>query len=72
MNWPKIPLVKESEAIKQIKEASSNDINKQDLETVYLRMNGLENMIREQSIVMQQLHQDFKALSLSIANNVSV
>ncbi|CAG9768722.1 unnamed protein product [Ceutorhynchus assimilis] len=58
VNWSKMP-------------KENNDINKQDLETVYLRMNSLETAIKEQSILMQQLHEDMKQLNKSaVANSV--
>lgn len=72
VNWPKIPLVKDTEIIKQINEATNNDINKQDLETVYIRINTLENMIREQKVLMQQLHQDMKSLNQTVVKSAKV
>lgn len=72
LNWSKISsIVKDNETIKQIQEAAMNDINKQDLETVYLRMNGLETMVKEQSLMLGQLHEDLKRLVNQSQGNVS-
>lgn len=73
LNWSKISsIVKDNETIKQIQEAAiRNDINKQDLETVYLRMNGLETMVKEQSLMLGQLHEDLKRLVTQTQGNVS-
>lgn len=73
LNWSKISsIVKDNETIKQIQEAAiRNDINKQDLETVYLRMNGLENMVKEQSLMLGELHEDLKRLVNQSQANVS-
>lgn len=67
LNWPKLSLVKESSPIKQLQDGSS--LNKQDLETVYLRINGMEASLKEQSILMAQLHEDVKSLNQSIVSN---
>ncbi|XP_066256745.1 enhancer of mRNA-decapping protein 4 homolog [Euwallacea similis] len=75
LNWPKISLVKESETAKQIQEVNDiNDLNKQDLETVYLRMNGLENLVREQSVMLGRLHEDLKILAVQhqVTKNVEL
>lgn len=73
LNWSKISsIVKDNETIKQIQEAAiRNDINKQDLETVYLRMNGLETMVKEQSLMLGELHEDLKRLVNQSQGNVS-
>ncbi|XP_050294918.1 enhancer of mRNA-decapping protein 4 isoform X2 [Anthonomus grandis grandis] len=73
VTWPKIPIMKESDVIKQMQVENSNEINKQDLETVYLRINSLETLVKEQSGVMQLLLRDMKAVlqNLEMATNRS-
>ncbi|XP_030765683.1 enhancer of mRNA-decapping protein 4 isoform X2 [Sitophilus oryzae] len=64
LSWPKIPLVKQNDAIKQV--TGTNELNHQDLETVYMRINSLELMLTEQKVLLQQLHQDIKATNQKI------
>ncbi|KAF7268427.1 hypothetical protein GWI33_018437 [Rhynchophorus ferrugineus] len=64
MNWSKIPIVKNSDVMKKM--SDTNELSNQDLETVYIRINTLENMIREQNAIMQQLHQDMKSLNQKV------
>ncbi|KAL1513336.1 hypothetical protein ABEB36_002757 [Hypothenemus hampei] len=68
INWP---TVKDSDAIKQIQESVSSDINKQHLETIYLRMNSLETTIKDQSLMLEQLHKDLKQLNNSVTKNAN-
>ncbi|KAH1001419.1 hypothetical protein HUJ04_005443 [Dendroctonus ponderosae] len=67
LNWPKISLVKESNPIKQLQDGGN--LNKQELETVYLRMNGMEASLKEQSILMAQLFEHMKSLNQSVVSN---
>ncbi|XP_060517903.1 enhancer of mRNA-decapping protein 4 isoform X3 [Cylas formicarius] len=63
VNWPKIPVVNEDVVNK------SSDMNSQDMETVYFKISALEGVIREQSLLIQQLHQDMKVVTQSATRN---
>lgn len=63
MLWPKIPLVKENEVIKDetlLKELrlSSGVEDNSKLQILTYRITALENLVREQNLLLQKLHQE--------------
>lgn len=63
MLWPKIPVVKENEIIKdetlrKEQRLSAGDDEKSNLQALSYKLSTLENLVREQNILLQKLHQD--------------
>lgn len=63
MLWPKIPVVKEEEIIKdetlrkELRLSASGD-DKSNLQKLSYRLSTLENLVREQNLLLQKLHLD--------------
>lgn len=63
MLWPKIPVVKENDIIKdetlrkELRLSTGGD-EKMNLQTLSYKISTLENLVREQNILLQKLHQD--------------
>lgn len=63
MLWPKIPLVKENEIIKdetlrkELRLSVSSD-EKSSLQSLSYRISTLENLVRDQNVLLQKIHQD--------------